>query len=105
MPRCLIGQGKKASPMHYKTIIHEMILARPELHDRLQATRKLKTTVNGYAMALKRKHRAWIDQLEKTPGYCEARIRSQAAMELALEDILRELSANELAEETLSLTE
>jgi hypothetical protein len=77
--------------MHYKTIVLDMLLDRPELHNQLCSKRMLLATVNRYASELKANHEAWKDQLmQAKPGSDPSQIASEAR-ELAVEELERHL--------------
>ena len=81
----------------YMTIAHEMIQEQcPALHEQLCRNRTLLATVNDAAIALKRFHETWMDQLSQSkPDSDPIQIASQA-LELALEDLRQDLlSASE----------
>ena len=73
--------------MQYKTIIHEMLQQRPQMHDQLRKDRKLLPTLELYARELKTSHEAWKKMLsEARPGSDQTQIASEA-LEMALKEI------------------
>jgi hypothetical protein len=73
--------------MQYKTIVHELLLARTELHEQLRLTRRLKPTLETCARELKASHEAWKDQLSQArPGSDPSQIASEA-LEMALQEL------------------
>ena len=73
--------------MQYKTIIHELLQQRPEMHDQLRKSRKLLPTLELYARELKTSHEAWKEMLSQTrPGSDPSQIASEA-MEMALKEM------------------
>ena len=60
--------------MQYKTIIHEMLQQRPQMHEQLRKSRKLLPTMELYARELKTSHEAWKEMLaQMRPGSDRAR--------------------------------
>jgi hypothetical protein len=73
--------------MQYKTIIHELLLTRPQIHEQLRKERKLLTTLEYYARELKKSHEAWKEVLASAnPGSDSIQISSEA-MEIALKEL------------------
>jgi hypothetical protein len=73
--------------MQYKTMVLEMLEARPEMHERLRRERKLLATMEHYAGELKALHEAWKTQLaRRRPGSDESQVSSEA-LELALQEL------------------
>ena len=52
--------------MQYKTIIHELLQQRPQMHEQLRKSRKLLPALELYARELKTSHEAWKEML--VPG-------------------------------------
>jgi hypothetical protein len=74
--------------MLYKTIVLELILDRPALHERLKAQRMLAATVDRYAQELHTCHAAWTDRLtQSNPDPDQTQIKTEA-LELALAQVL-----------------
>jgi len=71
--------------MQYKTIILELISQHPELHERLQASKALLSTVDRYALLLKTNHQAWIERCKTRPEIPSFHLASEA-MEIALQE-------------------
>ena len=73
--------------MHYKTIVHELLLQRPQMHEQLRKERKLLTTLEIYAKELKTSHEGWKELLAPLrPGSDPSQIASEA-FELALKEL------------------
>jgi hypothetical protein len=93
--------------MQYKTIVHELLLTRPEMHEQLRKERKLLTTLEFYAKELKTSHEAWKELLDQAkPGSDQSQIASEA-LEIALKGLEDRLpSVSETSEEeAISLDE
>ena len=93
--------------MQYKTIVHELLQLRPQMHEQLRKDRKLLTTMEFYAKELKESHEAWEETLgQERPGSDRSQIRSEA-LELALRELEDRLpSASQTGEEeAISLDE
>jgi hypothetical protein len=73
--------------MHYKTIILELLQQRPEMHEQLRKERKLLTTLDFYAKALKESHEAWKEQLASANPASDPSQISSEALEMALKDL------------------
>ena len=79
--------------MHYKTIVHELLLQRPQMHEELRNEHKLLTTLEFYAQELKDSHEAWKELLTPLrPGSDPSQISSEA-LEIALKELEDRLSA------------
>jgi hypothetical protein len=79
--------------MRYKTMILELLQARPQLGNLLQQQRRMLQAVEGYADQLKLSHLHWQDQLRLIhPASDPAQIASEA-LELALAEIQHHLSS------------
>lgn len=73
--------------MLYKTIVLEMLLQRPQMHNQLRKDRQLLSTLNLYAAELKTSHEAWQKRLaEAMPGSEPSQIAS-VATEMALQEL------------------
>jgi hypothetical protein len=73
--------------MQYKTIILELLQARPQMHEQLRKERKLLMTLEFYAKELKESHEAWKETLDRAnPGSHPSRTASEA-LELALKEV------------------
>ena len=91
--------------MHYKTIIHQLLLARPQMHECLRKERKLLTTLETLARELRESHQAWKELLAGNhPGSDPSQIASQA-MEMALKDLEDRLPPELPQDEVFSLDE
>ena len=90
--------------MQYKTIVHELLLARTELHEQLRLTRRLRPTLETCARELKANREAWKERLsQEKPGSDPSQIASEA-MELALQELEDRLPSGQVDEsEALSL--
>ena len=65
--------------MQYKTIVHELLLARTELHEQLRLTRRLKPTLETCARELKASHEAWKERLsQEKPESDPSQVASEA---------------------------
>jgi hypothetical protein len=68
----------------YKTIVLELIHARPELYERLRSSKRLLTAMDAYAIELKASHEHWKDRLGRAnPGSDPSQLASEA-LELAV---------------------
>jgi hypothetical protein len=73
--------------MKYKTIIHELLQQRPQMHEQLRKERKLLPTMEHYARELKASHEAWKELLSGIrPGSDPDQIASEA-LEIALKEL------------------
>ena len=91
--------------MHYKTIIHELLLQRPQMHEQLRKERKLLTTLETFARELKESHQAWKQVLAgANPRSDPSQIASEA-MEIALKDLEDRLPPESPPDEAFSLDE
>ena len=73
--------------MQYKTIVHELLQQRTELHEQLRQTRRLLPTLDTCAKELKESHEAWKERLSQAkPGSDPIQIASEA-MELAVQEL------------------
>ena len=73
--------------MQYKTIIHELLQQRPQMHEQLRKERKLLTTLEIYARELKTSHEGWKELLSQMrPGSDPSQIASEA-LEIALKEL------------------
>ena len=73
--------------MHYKSIIHDLLQQRPQMHDQLRKSRKLLPTLEQYAKELKTSHEAWKEMLSQLrPGSDPTQISSEA-MEMAVKEM------------------
>ena len=73
--------------MHYKTIVHELLQQRPQMHEQLRKDRKLLTALEMYAKELKTSHEAWTELLSPLrPGTDRTQIASEA-LEIALKEM------------------
>ena len=79
--------------MHYKTIVHELLLQRPQMQEHLRKEHKLLTALEFYAQELKDSHEAWKELLTPLrPGNNPDQISSEA-MELAVKELEDRLPA------------
>jgi chromosome segregation ATPase len=73
--------------MQYKTIVLEMLEQRTELFESLRQERKVRSTMESYALELKASHEAIMTELQKAnPKLSQAQISSEA-FELALKEL------------------
>jgi hypothetical protein len=73
--------------MQYKTIALELLRQRPEVHDRLRASRTLLPTLELLAGELKARHEFWTGQLSRAnPGGAGGQVAGEA-LELALAEL------------------
>jgi hypothetical protein len=91
-PRTTILHNQIEIPMLYKTIVLELLIQNPEMHEQLRKDRKLLSALDLYSSELKTSHAAWKQRLsEAKPGSEQSQIANEA-MEIAvkeLEDHLR----------------
>jgi uncharacterized protein YfaS (alpha-2-macroglobulin family) len=73
--------------MQYKTIVHELLQQRPQMHEQLRRQRKLLSTLELHARELKSNHQAWKELLSQLrPGSDPSQIASEA-LEIALKEL------------------
>ena len=73
--------------MQYKSIIHDLLQQRPQMHDQLRKSRKLLPALEQYARELKTSHEAWKEMLlQLRPGSDPTQIASEA-MEMAVKEM------------------
>jgi len=73
--------------MQYKTMVLELIQARPEMHDRLRKERMLLATMERTARELKTRHEELKELLSQArPGSDPSQIASEA-LEIALKEL------------------
>jgi hypothetical protein len=73
--------------MKYKTIVHELLKERTELHEQLRKERKLLPTMELYAQELKTSHEGWKELLSQMrPGSDPSQIANEA-LEMALKEL------------------
>ena len=73
--------------MQYKTIVLELLQQRPEIHERLRLTRRLRPTLESCAKELKASHEAWKETLAQSkPASDPSQIASEA-LEMALKEL------------------
>ena len=89
--------------MQYKTIVLELLMQRPQMHDQLRQERKLLTTLEVYAKELKQSHEAWKEQLALAKPGSEASQISSEAFEMALKELEDRLPPASQTDEALSL--
>lgn len=92
--------------MHYKTVMRELLEARPILRDRLERYRLILPTLDYYAAELRTTHQRWIRML--TPGRpdSERAQLSSEALELAIEELRERLpSYSQVSAETFCADE
>jgi hypothetical protein len=77
----------KEVPMHYKTIILELLQQRPLIYDQFLKQRTLLPALEAHAQELKTIHEAWRDRLWQTrPDSDPSQVASEA-LELALKEM------------------
>jgi hypothetical protein len=77
----------------YKTIIHELLQQRPQIHDQLRKDRKLLPALEFYARELRTSHEAWIEVYSQArPGSNPSQIASEA-LEMALGEMVEHLDS------------
>jgi hypothetical protein len=77
--------------MHYKTICLGLLEEHPALYEQLRLSRTLLSTMSDKAVALRRYHDDWKDQLTLAkPDWNPDQIASQA-LELAIQDLRDDL--------------
>jgi hypothetical protein len=77
----------------YKTIVHELLAERTELHEQLRLTRRLLPTLETCARELKASHEAWKETLsQEKPGSEPNQIASEA-LEMAVKELEDRLQA------------
>jgi hypothetical protein len=90
--------------MQYKTIVHQLLLARTELHEQLRLTRRLKPTLETCARELKASHEAWKERLSLARPGSEPNQIATEALEMALQELEDRLPSGPAADdEMLSL--
>jgi hypothetical protein len=73
--------------MQYKTIVHELLKERTDLHEQLRLTRRLLPTLETCARQLKASHESWTETLAQAkPGSDRSQITSEA-LEIALKEL------------------
>lgn len=73
--------------MQYKTIILELLQARPRMYNQLRKSRKLLLMVDRYARELKASHQVCKDYLSQArPGSSTSQIATEA-LEMALKEL------------------
>jgi hypothetical protein len=88
--------------MQYKTIIHELLPQYPTLYERLRQNRQMLAALDQYALSLKTRHQAWINELAvNRPGSHPTQLSSEA-LELALEETQADLQNASEGSETES---
>ena len=90
--------------MQYKTIVHELLQQRTELHEKLRLTRRLLPTIETFARELKASHDEWKETLsEARPDSDPIQISSEA-MEMAVQEMEDRLqNESQTNDEALSL--
>lgn len=79
--------------MQYKTIIHELLQQRPQMHEQLRKDRQLLPAMELYAKELKRNHEGWKELLTPLrPDSDPTQIASEA-LEIALKELEDRLPA------------
>jgi hypothetical protein len=73
--------------MHYKTMIHELLLQRPQMCAELRKNRQLMPTLERYARELKTSHEAWQEMLRQMRPNSDPGQIAGEALELALKEI------------------
>jgi hypothetical protein len=73
--------------MQYKTIIHELLQQRPQMHEQLRKHRKLLPALELYARELKDSHEAWKELLSQLRPDSDRSQLSSEALEIALKEL------------------
>ncbi len=94
--------------MSYKTIVLELLQEQyPTLHARLCQERKLPKALHQYAIALKKAHVAWMNELRRASPACDQAKIASEALELAIQHLQGDLPSESRpsvpADEGLSL--
>jgi chromosome segregation ATPase len=85
--------------MQYKTIVHELLQQRTQLHEQLRSTRRLLPTLETCAKELKASHEAWKNRLlEVNPDSDPSQIVSEA-LEMAIKELEDRLPSGLTADE------
>jgi hypothetical protein len=86
-PKITQPKNPKETTMQYKTIIHELLLQRPQMHEQLRKERKLLTKLEIYAKELKTSHEGWKELLSQMrPGSDPSQVSSEA-LEMAVKEM------------------
>lgn len=93
--------------MQYKSIVLQLLEQHPQIHADLQRQRKLRSTMEGYAKELKRKHEAWQAELTQVKPQSDPAQLASEALEIALQELENCLRYESLPpeEEPVSLEE
>src|SRR5476651_2469637 len=90
--------------MQYKTIVHELLQQRTELHEQLRLTRRLLPTIETCATELKASHEAWKETVSQAnPGSEPSQIASEA-LEMAVRELEDRLPAELPADDQEALS-
>lgn len=90
--------------MHYKTIVLGLLEQRPLLHEQLRQEHKLISTLEQYALQLKKLHESRKDELlQASPQSARPQISSEA-LELAIRDLEERLPTESPPKEDALLT-
>ncbi len=87
--------------MQYKTIVLELFEQRPKLEAQLRQHRLMLTTVEQYALELKKNHEAWQETLRQSRPDSDPSQIANEALELAVKELQDRLPA-ELPEDQSS---
>jgi len=74
----------KESPMHYKTIVLELLRERTELHEQLRQTHQLLPTLETLAAKLQTSHDTWRAMLAQAEPESDPSQIASEALEMAL---------------------
>jgi len=73
--------------MQYKTLVLQLLLQRPRMHENLRRRRALLPALDRYSLQLKTSHEAWKEKLTQAhPDSSEPQIASEA-LEIALQEL------------------
>jgi len=73
--------------MQYKTMVHELLKERTQLHEQLRKERTLLPVIERHARELRESHEAWKELLSQLrPGSDKSQIASEA-LEIALKEL------------------
>ena len=84
--------------MQYKTIVHELLQQRTELHEQLRLTRRLLPTLETCAKELKESHEAWKERLSQAAPASDQSQVSSEALEMALQELVDRLPSGQVAD-------
>jgi len=91
--------------MHYKTIIHELLLEQTELHEELRRRRRVLAAIEDCARELKASHERWTEALSQANRSGDRSQITSQALEMAVQELTQRLQSVSPGDEpeTLSL--